>query len=182
MTYGGTTTLTNCTVSGNSAVAGGGIYNNGTLSVANSTVSGNEALGNAAGGGFGGGIEDNSSGALTVSNSTFDANKAIAVGPNDPIVSPSYIFAAGGAIDLNLASTGSATISNSTFTGNEALGGSPGASAGGGALSNSSNVGATLTVTGCTLNGQRSHRCRRRGRHNQLRLRPGRRHQQYRRP
>ena len=88
---------------------------------------------------------------LTVSNSTFDANKAIAVGPNDPIVSPSYVFASGGAIDLNLASTGSATISNSTFIGNEALGGSPGASAGGGAISNSSNVGATLTVTGCTL-------------------------------
>ena len=26
-TYGGTATLTNCTVSGNSAVAGGGVYN-----------------------------------------------------------------------------------------------------------------------------------------------------------
>ena len=92
-----------------------------------------------------------SSGTLTVTNSTFDDNKAIAVGPNDPIVSSSYIFAAGGAIDLNVASTGSATISNSTFAGNEAEGGSPGASAGGGAISNSSNVGATLTVTGCTL-------------------------------
>jgi len=149
---GGTTTLTNCTVSANSALEGGGIYNNGTLNVSCSTVSGNEALGNAAGGGFGGGIEDMASGTLTVSNSTFDANKAIAVGPNDPIVSASYIFTAGGAIDLNLAGTGSATISNSTFIGNEALGGSPGASAGGGALSNSSNVGATLTVTGCTLN------------------------------
>ena len=31
------------------------------------------------------------------------------------------------------------------------MGGSPGASAGGGAISNSSDVGATLTVTGCTL-------------------------------
>jgi hypothetical protein len=86
-----------------------------------------------------------------VTNSTFYANKAIAVGANDPIVSPSYIFASGGAIDLNLASTGSATISNSTFIGNEALGGSPGASAGGGALSNSSNVSSTLTVTDCRL-------------------------------
>ena len=133
-----------------------------------------------AGGGFGGGIEDNSSGALTVTNSTFDDNEAIAVGPNDPIVSPSYIFAAGGAIDLNLASTGSATISNSTFSGNEAQGGSPGASAGGGAISNSSNVGATLTVTGCTLKDNEALRCGRRGRHNQLWLRPGGRHQQYR--
>ena len=88
---------------------------------------------------------------LSVTNSTFDTNKAIAVGPNDPIVSSAYIFAAGGGIDLNSAGTSSATISNSTFTGNEALGGSPGASAGGGAISNSSDVGATLTVTGCTL-------------------------------
>jgi hypothetical protein len=50
--------------------------------------------------------------------------------------------------------SGSATISESTFTGNQALGGSPGASAGGGSLSNSSNTpGATMTVTGCTLSG-----------------------------
>ncbi len=146
-----TATLTNCTVSGNSATSGGGISNSGTATLTNCTVSGNEALGNAAGGGFGGGIEDASSGVLTVTGSTFDANEAIAVGPNDPIVSPSYIFASGGAIDLNLASTGSATISNSRFIGNEAQGGSPGASAGGGAISNSSNVGATLTVTDCTL-------------------------------
>ena len=148
---GSSATLASSTVSGNSATAGGGVFNQGTLSVASSTVSGNEALGNAAGGGFGGGIENMTFSTLTVSNSTFDANKAIAVGANDPIVSDSYVFAAGGAIDLNLASTGSATISNSTFIGNEALGGSPGASAGGGAISNSSNVGATLTVTGCTL-------------------------------
>ncbi len=146
-----TATLTNCTVSGNSAVAGGGISNLGTLSVANSNISKNEALGNAAGGGFGGGIEDDSSGVLTVSGSTFDANLASAVGPNDPIVSPSYVFASGGAIDLNLASTGLATITSSRFVGNEAKGGSPGASAGGGAISNSSNVGATLTVTDCSL-------------------------------
>ena len=109
------------------------------VSISNCKLTGNEALGTPAGGGYGGAIEDmsSSSGTLTVTNSTFDDNKAIAVGPNDPIVSSSYIFAAGGAIDLNLNSTGQATISNSTFTGNEALGGSPGASAGGGALSSS---------------------------------------------
>jgi hypothetical protein len=141
------------TISEGRANAGGGILveDSASLSISNCSLTDNEALGDAAGGGFGGGIEDFSTGTLTVSNSTFDANKAIAVGFNDPIVSASYIFAAGGAIDLNLAGTGSATISNSTFIGNEALGGSPGASAGGGALSNSSDVGATLTVTGCTL-------------------------------
>ena len=111
----------------NSANSGGGLSNYGTAALTNCTMSGNEALGNLAGGGFGGGIEDAASGALTVTGSTFDDNDAIAVGPNDPIVSSSYIFAAGGAIDLNLASTGSATITNSSFTGNEAMGGSPGA-------------------------------------------------------
>ncbi len=39
------------------------------------------------------------------------------------------------------------------FTGNQAKGGSPGASAGGGALSDSSNLGATMTVAGCKLSG-----------------------------
>jgi hypothetical protein len=141
------------TITDGEATSGGGILLEGTaaLSISNCTFTGNEALGNAAGGGFGGGIEDSSPGVLSVSSSTFDANKAIAVGPNDPIVSPSYIFAAGGAIDQNSAGTGSATISNSSFTGNEAEGGSPGASAGGGAISNSSDIGATLTVTGCML-------------------------------
>jgi hypothetical protein len=143
------------TITHGKADLGGGILlqDSATLSLSNCTVTDNQALGTVSGGGFGGAIEVFSSASLTVANSTFDDNKAIAVGPNDPIVGPSYIFAAGGAIDLNLAGTGSATISNSTFTGNEALGGSPGASAGGGALSNSSDVGATMTVTGCTLTG-----------------------------
>ena len=145
--------ISGLTITDGLATSGGGILVEGkaALSISNCAVTGNEALGNAAGGGFGGGIEDSSPAALSVTNSIFDTNKAIAVGANDPVVSASYIFAAGGAIDLNLASTGSATISNSKFTGNEAEGGSPGASAGGGAISNSSDVGATLTVTGCTL-------------------------------
>ena len=91
-------------------------------------------------------------------NCTFDGNKAIATGPNTvpgtPGYAPGYIIALGGGIDLSFAASGSATISDSTFTGNQALGGTPGASAGGGALSNSSNTpGTTMTVTGCTLSG-----------------------------
>ena len=50
---GGTTTLTNCTVSGNSATSyggyGGGLYNGGTLTMTNCTVSGNSAS-------YGGGV------------------------------------------------------------------------------------------------------------------------------
>ena len=41
MDNSGTATLTNSTVSGNSAYDGGGVYNSGTLTLTNSTVSGN---------------------------------------------------------------------------------------------------------------------------------------------
>src|SRR5262249_30800867 len=45
----GTLTLTNCTLSGNSAShSGGGLWNNGTLTLTNGTVSGNLAAGNTA--------------------------------------------------------------------------------------------------------------------------------------
>jgi hypothetical protein len=142
------------------ATAGGGILLDGSaaLSISNCTLAGNEAFGSLSGSvtapdGDGGGIEDNSSAALAVTGCTFDANKAIARGPNAPLVS-GYIIALGGAIDLSAYSTGTATVSDSTFTGNQALGGVAGASAGGGALSDSSiTVGATanMTVTGCTL-------------------------------
>jgi hypothetical protein len=142
------------------ATAGGGILLEGSaaLRLSDCTLEDNEAVGGVAGAGLGGGIEDTSSGALTVSNCTFDANKAIATGPNtipnSPGYAPGYVLALGGGIDLSFVASGSATISDSTFVGNQALGGTPGASAGGGALSNSSNTpGTTMTVTGCTLSG-----------------------------
>ena len=66
----GTLTLTNSTVSGNTAVAlefpgGGGIYNDGTLTLTNSTVSGNSGT-------FGGGIFNG--GTLTLTNSVVDGD------------------------------------------------------------------------------------------------------------
>jgi hypothetical protein len=155
-------TIDGLTISDGLATAGGGILLEGdaSLSIGNCTLTDNEALGSLTGSvtapdGSGGGIEDNSSGALNVANSTFDTNKAIARGPNAPLV-PGYIIALGGAIDLSAYSIGKATINDSTFTGNQALGGVPGASGGGGALSDSSTtIGATanMTVTGCTLSG-----------------------------
>ena len=152
-------TISGLTITNGLASTGGGILLEGSaaLSISNCTLSDNVASGNTAGTGVGGGIEDNSPGALTVTKCTFDANEAIATGPNGvpglPGYTPGVVFAFGGAINLYVGSTGTATMSNSTFTGNQASGGSPGASAGGGALSNSSDFGATMTVTGCTISG-----------------------------
>jgi hypothetical protein len=66
-----TLTVNNCTVSGNSSVRGGGIFNFvATLIVNKSTLSDNSAIGNS-----GGGIE-NFHGTLTVNNSTLSGNSA----------------------------------------------------------------------------------------------------------
>ena len=150
--------ISGLTITDGLATAGGGILLQGSasLNLSNCTVSQNVATGGTAGTAVGGGIEDTSAGALTVTHCTFDGNKAIATGPNTvpgtPGYTPGYIIALGGGIDLAFVASGSATISDSTFTDNQALGGTTGASAGGGALSNSSNTpGTTMTVTGCTL-------------------------------
>jgi hypothetical protein len=67
----GAVTVSNCTLSGNSAAGGqgGGIYNTGTLTASNCTLSGNSAAG-----GQGGGIYN--TGTLTVSNCTLSGNSA----------------------------------------------------------------------------------------------------------
>ncbi|HEX5073908.1 MAG TPA: PxKF domain-containing protein [Gemmatimonadaceae bacterium] len=76
----GTLTLTRCTVTGNNAIDGGGIDNEGgTLTVVESTVSGNHASG------YGGGIfsetnSDLSSSSTTILNSTISGNTADAGG------------------------------------------------------------------------------------------------------
>jgi predicted outer membrane repeat protein len=68
----GTLTVTNCTLSDNSATFGGGIENahGATLIVTNSTFSGNSAI-NGSGGG-----RINNLGTLTVTNCTFSDNSA----------------------------------------------------------------------------------------------------------
>jgi predicted outer membrane repeat protein len=141
----GTLTISNCTLSGNSAPQGGAIHNDATLTVSNSTLSGNSANVGPAGAGYGGAIQ--SFVTLTVSGCTFSGNTA-----NQD----------GGAIVC----AGTATISGSTFSGN--------ISDNGGAIDNEgtmrvsgcnisnnmstfdgggiSNYG-SLTVTGSTLTG-----------------------------
>ena len=66
----GTLTILNCTVSHNPAYSGGGVYNSSTLAVTNSTVSGNSASSSR-----GGGIA-NYGGTVTLINSTVSQNSA----------------------------------------------------------------------------------------------------------
>ena len=59
-------TITNCTISGNTASSGNGIYSSGTLTITNSIISGNT-------GGTGGGIYQGGS-TLTITNCTISGN------------------------------------------------------------------------------------------------------------
>jgi hypothetical protein len=102
----GTLTLTNSTLSGNTALSqvnalGGGIANFGALQVANCTLSGNSAL-------SGGGIETDS-GTLTLTNSTLSGNTANAG------------ITAGGIGSVGGTSGASTTLVNCTVAGNTNL-------------------------------------------------------------
>lgn len=118
---GAAVTLINSTVSGNSAANGGGIdsaVSSNTLTLTNSTVSGNPAQ-------SGGGI--NNFGALTLTSSTVSDNTAQ--------------LGSGGGISNN-GGGATATVTNSTISGNTAQ------SNGGGIQS-----GGTLTLTNSTVSG-----------------------------
>jgi hypothetical protein len=132
----GTLTLSDCTVSGNSAYAGGGIFNLGangpaTLTITNSTISGNSA-------GNGGGIDTvafDGDAALTISNSTVSGNSATSYGGG-------ISSGAGGSVPA----FSMVTISSSTISGNTA--------GNGGGIDNGAEDGfATLTITNSTLSG-----------------------------
>lgn len=101
---GGTLTLANSTVSGNTAPHGGGIQNSSgsTLTLVNSTLSGNAATGTNTSPGEGGGIRD-FSGSVTLTNSTVSGNAA----------------SNGGGIYTN---DGFVTLTNSTVSANVATG------------------------------------------------------------
>jgi FG-GAP repeat len=105
----GTLTLTNSTVSGNSAnnSEAGGIFNLGALTLTNSTVSGNNSGSNSDGGGI------SNSGTLTLTNSTVSGNGA---GMHD-----------GGIYNANTANLFNATVTdngaNADFVGGVGSGG-----------------------------------------------------------
>jgi CSLREA domain-containing protein len=120
---GGTLTLTNCTLNGNSAGRiggyGGGIYNGGTLTLTNCTLSSNSAYN-------GGGISNG--GTLMLENCTLSGNS-----------SPDGGGGSGGGIGND----GTATLTNCTLSGNSG--------ANGGGIYN--HLGGALTLENCTLSG-----------------------------
>jgi CSLREA domain-containing protein len=104
----GTLTLTNVTVSGNTATlssAGGILNSSGTLTLINSTISGNSATGSGGGGGIW-----NFAGTLNLINSTVSGNSA---------TDSSFGVAVGGGIYNS--NGGTVTLTNSTISGNTAV-------------------------------------------------------------
>jgi uncharacterized repeat protein (TIGR01451 family) len=162
----GTLTLTDITLSGNSANAngsgassGGGIYNLGTVTINNSTLNGNSVSGGSSN--QGGAIFNN--GTATIINSTLSGNTVssnVSGGAfGGAINNQSTLTLTNSTLNGNAATGGSensgggiyntndATISNSTFNGNSASGGSQ--NRGGGIYL----ATGTVTITNGTLSG-----------------------------
>jgi CSLREA domain-containing protein len=147
----GTLSVTNCTVTGNSAAKGAGLYNQGTLTVSNSTFSGNTATGLSGGqDSHGGAIFNFGQGTLTLTNCTLSGN-SVTGGPNP--LGGSGGTGRGGAI---YNSESNAIVTNCTIAGNTANGGAgtpAGQAFGGGIFSQGtthiqSAIVANNTVTG----------------------------------
>jgi hypothetical protein len=156
--------LAHLTLSGGSAANGGAIYNNGTLTVTDSTLSGN-----AAAGGAGGAIYQNTSGVATITNSVLTDNLTDG-GNGGAIASVSAMLTIAGSNFSGNAATGSSgdegrggavyssgtlTISNSTFTDNSATGGAGSTGEAGGVGSGGAvdvSFG-TVTISNTTFSG-----------------------------
>ena len=142
-----TLTMNNCTLSGNSAIWGGGIYNAGfnpggsaALTVSNSTVSGNSAnqtIGRGGGGIYNDG-DNNGSATLAISNSTLSSNSAP--------------YGGGIVNDGTFAGNAALTIDNCTISANSATG--TGSAFGGGIYNDGDSGGsATLSISNSTVSG-----------------------------
>jgi hypothetical protein len=119
--YGGTATVTACTLTGNQADEGGGLFSSGTLTVSGSTISGNS--GGNGGGMYVGGTAQVTGCVVTGNVATYD----------------------GGGISFG---TGNLTLTGSTLAGNRA--GSNGNEGQGGGLYLGLRA-KTVTVTACTI-------------------------------
>jgi hypothetical protein len=161
--WGGTATVTACTLTGNQAAEGGGLYSGGwtstgTLTVSGCTVSGNRAV--ADGGGLsasgtaqvtGCSITNNTAvsdgggmvcsiGTLTLSGSTLAGNQA----------GDRYDYGEGGGLWVRLLTATLVSITNCTIANNSAVG--PGAG-GGLYVVSSTALNQVLTVVGSTVAG-----------------------------
>jgi len=169
---GGTPTITNCTLSGNTAnTSGGGIYNTASSIIINCSFSGNEAgdgagiynsnsepsitncsfSGNTASGGQGGGIYNNASDAV-ISHCTFSGNEANRGGGiynyhSEPIITNCIITGCKALVDgggiFNGEQCYNAVMTNCTLSGNTAT------DSGGGIY----DQWGDLTITNCILWG-----------------------------
>jgi hypothetical protein len=142
---GGTTTLTNCTITGNNAYVfnynfdpaggGGGISNHGTLSLINCSVSNNSSsCGGFYGFSEGGGI-NNYGGTLSLTNCTVSGNSSGII--------DRFSGLGGGIANAGL---GTVSLTNCTISGNYAA-----AFGSGGGLYNGGS--STSTLTNCTVSG-----------------------------
>jgi parallel beta-helix repeat protein len=140
----GSTTLTNCTVTGNSARFGGGVYNTGTVTLNNCTVSGNSSQQS------GGGLYNRNGSTLALTNCTVSGNSSHLSGgglynngtatlTNCTVSGNSAQRTAGGLDSNGYGST--LALTNCTVSGNSAP-------YGGGVYSNG-----TLALTDCTVSG-----------------------------
>ena len=129
---GGMITLTNCTLSGNTADDGGGVFNynngGGMITLTNCTLSGNTATYN------GGGVFNviSNAGTITLTNCAISGNTAT----ND------------GGVSNNNNGGGMITLTNCAISGNTASGGE-----GGGGVYNFNGGGGTITLTNCAISG-----------------------------
>jgi parallel beta-helix repeat protein len=142
-----TATLTNCTISGNTAEYGGGLYNSSTATLTNCTIDGNTASV------VGGGLYNYSSATETLTNCTITDNTATGHGGGLYNYSSATATLTGCMISGNRSnangggffnySFATATLKNCTIIGNRG--------SSGGGLYNYSK--ATATLTNCTING-----------------------------
>ena len=137
----GTMTILDSTVSGNTAISGGGIYNSGTLELTESTVSTNTAS-NGSSAADGAGIDN--LGTLATINSTIAGNQATGTG------NPAN---AGGGIDV---AGGTASLANTIVSGNKVGSGGVNSNIAGtytGSTNAGNVVGGNTDATTSLLNG-----------------------------
>src|SRR5438046_3899597 len=102
---GSTVTVTNCTLSGNSAGLGGGMFNGGPLTIGSTTISDNSAAN-------GGGIYNSGGGTTTITNSTVSGNTA---GSGGGIFNIRMLAITSSTLSNNSASLGGGVFNNETF-------------------------------------------------------------------